>query len=265
MNPSDHVLEIVNVNMYKSRRVANVHPFYIEPGFEYLELVTAGKVYCDLNGQNREFGCGALFWEIEGDHTISRTSPDDPYECLTVRFKVRRPLCRQVPFVTEIEDANQVQNLSFELFRAFHDDRVEHKYLCHYAYQRLFWEAYSSAHTRSAFGQPLSIRRLTEYVEENLRADLHIDDLARAAGVSPPHLHALCRTHLGTTPHQYLIGRRLQAARILLAGGDHQVKAIAREVGFGSVEVFCRTFRKNLGMTPTQYREKHAVPYAHRR
>ena len=59
---------------------------------------------------------------------------------------------------------------------------------------------------------------------------------------------------LGTSPGQWLLGRRLDAARVLLEQTDLPVEAIATRVGLASAVNLRRHFRAHLGTTPGSYR-----------
>ncbi|MDO3434447.1 AraC family transcriptional regulator [Rhizobium sp. CBN3] len=76
------------------------------------------------------------------------------------------------------------------------------------------------------------------------------DDLAAAAGMSRSHFMALFRNVVGTTPQAYLTGWRLILARRKLAKGA-KVKAVARQVGFGSAAAFSRAFFRKFGDWPS--------------
>ena len=59
---------------------------------------------------------------------------------------------------------------------------------------------------------------------------------------------------IGVTPRQYIIASRMGHARYLLAHTDWTGSAIAAQVGYASESMFCLTFKKTQGMTPTAYR-----------
>ena len=74
----------------------------------------------------------------------------------------------------------------------------------------------------------------------------NIEDLASVAGMSRSHFMALFRNVVGATPQAYLTGWRLTIARRRLAKGV-QVKAVARQVGFGSAAAFSRAYVREFG------------------
>ncbi len=60
---------------------------------------------------------------------------------------------------------------------------------------------------------------------------------------------------VGTTPSQYVLQMRVEAARRLLERTDGGLKQVAWTAGFGSVDVMRRAFVRLLGITPRRYRE----------
>jgi len=93
------------------------------------------------------------------------------------------------------------------------------------------------------------LRRVTDYVEDHLEGDLSLGRLAAVAGLSPYHFSRLFRAATGTTPHQYVIRRRVERARLLLLGGCDIALAAARS-GFSGQSHLHHHVRRLLGVTP---------------
>jgi AraC-like DNA-binding protein len=85
---------------------------------------------------------------------------------------------------------------------------------------------------------------------------LRVDDLARAAGLSPAHFSREFRRAYGESPHAYLLTRRLERAAALLRMTDHSVADICFSVGLQSVGSFTTSFTRTYGVSPTAYRER---------
>jgi transcriptional regulator GlxA family with amidase domain len=96
--------------------------------------------------------------------------------------------------------------------------------------------------------------RARDLVDSRYAEPLDLDALARAANVSPRHFSRSFRSTFGETPHQYLLTRRIERARHLLRTTDLQVAEICLDVGCNSVGSFTTTFRRHVGMSPTDYR-----------
>lgn len=83
--------------------------------------------------------------------------------------------------------------------------------------------------------------------------DLTLDELARAARVSPSALVRGFASRFGLTPHAYLVRARLKRARLLLDQGVPQSEA-AVAAGFFDQSHFANAFRKYYGLPPGKYR-----------
>jgi AraC-like DNA-binding protein len=104
--------------------------------------------------------------------------------------------------------------------------------------------------------------RARDIVDSRYEEPLDLEGLARAAHVSPRHFSREFRRTFGETPYQYLLTRRLERARHLLRTTDLQVAEICLEVGFTSVGSFTTTFRRRVGVSPTEYRRQKRGPSA---
>ncbi len=102
-------------------------------------------------------------------------------------------------------------------------------------------------------------RRLTHarsIIEASLGQPLSLDTIARAACLSPYHLHRLFTQVFGETPHRYAVRRRMDRARRLLAHADTPVTQVCLESGFQSLGSFSTLFRKENGCSPQQFRQR---------
>lgn len=99
------------------------------------------------------------------------------------------------------------------------------------------------------------VRRVCDYIEDQLAEDISLADLAALVGLSPHHFCRAFATSLGAPPHRWRMGRRLVRARDLLETTMMSVTEIAADCGFASSQHFAAAFRKSLGVSPTAYRQ----------
>jgi AraC family transcriptional regulator len=107
----------------------------------------------------------------------------------------------------------------------------------------------------SSYGDKLSkskLQQVTEYIHEHLEQDLKLIELAAIAQISPYHFLRLFRNSLGTTPHQYILQRRIEKAKYLLQHSQLSIAEIASIVGFCDQSHFTRYFKRITGATPKQ-------------
>ena len=101
-----------------------------------------------------------------------------------------------------------------------------------------------------------SLAPVTDWMLENLRADLSVEQLAARAHMSPRTFARRFKADLGATPAAWLARQRIIHAQRLLERTDLGLDRIAWESGFGSAAVLRHNFARVLGITPTAYRAR---------
>ena len=86
-------------------------------------------------------------------------------------------------------------------------------------------------------------------------ADFHVKELAAALYMSRSTLYLKLKAMAGQTPQAFVRTLRLQRGAQLLRDGAGSISEIAAEVGFLEPTHFSRGFRKQFGLSPSQYRD----------
>jgi len=102
---------------------------------------------------------------------------------------------------------------------------------------------------------PGLLRRALDYIDRNFSSPIQLSDVAEEVGVSHAYLSNLFTRHLGRSFVDQLTDSRMEKARRLLAGKKHSVKEISRLVGYQDPNYFSRLFKKQTGVSPTEYQE----------
>jgi len=100
-----------------------------------------------------------------------------------------------------------------------------------------------------------SIRELQIWIAEHIGTRLLVEDLADRMAMSVRNFERVFTREVGTTPSQYVLHMRVEAARRLLERTNGGLKHIASAAGFGGVDVMRRAFVRLLGITPRRYRD----------
>jgi AraC-like DNA-binding protein len=96
--------------------------------------------------------------------------------------------------------------------------------------------------------------RVLDFIEEHLAARLSLADLAEVAGTGVRQFSRAFRRATGQSPHQYLLHRRVERARGLIAEG-RPLAEVALHCGFGDQSQLTRVFARRVGTTPARYRD----------
>lgn len=101
---------------------------------------------------------------------------------------------------------------------------------------------------------PWQVRIAKQFMAEHLAERIALADIAAGCRVSVSHFAKSFRATLGVTPHQWLIGLRIERAQALLEQGDLKISEVAAECGFADQSHFTRVFTRNVKIPPGCWR-----------
>lgn len=99
------------------------------------------------------------------------------------------------------------------------------------------------------------INKSFQYIEENYSEDIHLKDIAKAAGFSEYYFSRLFKEVTEKSFHQYISEYRIKKAEPLLTDPNYTVSEAAYAVGFSSIATFDRLFRRIKGCSPQEFRK----------
>ena len=103
-----------------------------------------------------------------------------------------------------------------------------------------------------------TIKIARDYIGDNFSKDISLDDVSRVVNISPYYFSKLFKEATGENFIEYLTNIRIEKAKDLLKNSDLSMKEICAMCGYSDPNYFSRTFKKNVGLTPTEYKEKNA-------
>jgi len=104
-------------------------------------------------------------------------------------------------------------------------------------------------------GNPL-MRKLQDWIIDNLSVDLSIERLAARVSMSPRNFARVFKTELQISPAAFVEKARLEAARLSLEDTELSINAISMAYGFKSPDRMRRAFIRQLGVSPQDYRKR---------
>ncbi|MCR4924340.1 MAG: response regulator [Lachnospiraceae bacterium] len=99
------------------------------------------------------------------------------------------------------------------------------------------------------------IKTAKSYINENFASDISLDDVSRVVNISPYYFSKIFKEESGFNFIEYLTNIRIEKAKELLKESDYSMKEICSKCGYTDPNYFSRSFKKNVGVTPTEYKE----------
>lgn len=94
------------------------------------------------------------------------------------------------------------------------------------------------------------------YMDANLDKQIRLEDLCKQFSVTKNQLYTLFHTYFKTTVTAYILLKRIERAKSLLATTNLPISQVSEQVGFADYNYFIRMFKKKTGYTPLQFRKK---------
>ncbi|MEM7488204.1 MAG: AraC family transcriptional regulator [Pseudomonadota bacterium] len=103
------------------------------------------------------------------------------------------------------------------------------------------------------------LNQVIDHIDATLDGPIGVEDLAAIACMSPFHFSRRFGNATGTSPHRFVLQRRIEASTRLLAETDMPIGLVALDCGFSSQSHFTTTFKSRMGLTPGRYRAMHGA------
>ena len=100
------------------------------------------------------------------------------------------------------------------------------------------------------------VEQIRGYVEDNLDQSLTVNDVATALFMTGDYLSRLFKSETGTSLKEYILQRKMEAARLLLTTTQLPVSVIASRLGYDNFSYFSQVYRRCMGISPSDERKK---------
>ncbi|MCF7853793.1 MAG: AraC family transcriptional regulator [Candidatus Pacebacteria bacterium] len=254
------------MNLTNGVKLDHIGMFEAVPGMQYadrhvaedcqeIEIITMGRGCFLHSGTAHRVDTGSMIWYAPGELIVAHADEHAPYQACVLRFRFPEAPPDRPPFYSAWENVSECLDFCGTVQRRHHLGDYRPDIFAECVYARLFWEAHEYTH-RSRVESTPCVRNALNYIEKHFTEPLSIEQIAREAGVSSPHLYTLFRQHVGISPKQAILKLRLKKAESLLSLTTLSVKEISRETGFIDASSFCAFFRRASGLTPIAYRKR---------
>jgi AraC family transcriptional regulator len=100
------------------------------------------------------------------------------------------------------------------------------------------------------------MQRLEQHLAANIDKRISLDDMAALAGLSKMHFAAQFRAATGFRPHEYLLFKRIERAKAILAEGRMSLVEVAFSTGFNAQAHFSTVFKRFTGKSPARWKQE---------
>jgi AraC family transcriptional regulator len=97
-------------------------------------------------------------------------------------------------------------------------------------------------------------KKIADYIEGHLDEEISLQHLAEIAQLSRYHFARAFKHSFGLPPHRYHMSRRMERAKALLEERARSVTEVGLMLGFAETSSFTTSFRRSVGVTPSDYR-----------
>lgn len=105
-----------------------------------------------------------------------------------------------------------------------------------------------------------TVAMIKEYISNSYADDmLSIKDISEHVLLSTSYVCTLFKNETGQTLNQYITDYRMEKAKELLLDPRNRIGDISKDVGYADGNYFGKTFKKQVGMTPSEFREKNGI------
>lgn len=154
---------------------------------------------------------------------------------------------------------NALQSKIFRLIEEIHSERFGKTAQITLCVQDLLLHlnrtAYEQAHPNTADKEQGLYKHLLQYIETHIDEELSLDSLARKFYVSKYHIAHVFKENLGLSVHRYITKKRLSLCRDAILG-HQEIGEACLMCGFKDYSSFFRSFKKEYGMSPKEYKER---------
>ncbi|MFA5037984.1 MAG: AraC family transcriptional regulator [Candidatus Izemoplasmatales bacterium] len=105
------------------------------------------------------------------------------------------------------------------------------------------------------------VNLILDFIEKHLYEDIKLDDICRLVNYSKSHISRMFNKYIGLSLPKYVTKRRLSNAAIMIYNTDKPIGYIADVHGFGTDKYFSTLFKKELGISPLNYRKRNGYIY----
>ncbi len=254
--------------------VDSSHPQYVMPFHWHMEYeiirILEGEFDVVLDDSRYNAKAGDIVLITDG--VLHAGTPHDcVYECIVFDCRIitqgdevsknymRRITAHNYEIQNYFEkEENEIHNIVWSMFDALKEKGVAYELIVTGELFRLFGSIlnkgkYTKNEKTDSRKWAVQIKRALAIMEESYGGLITLEQLSKAAGMSPKYFCSFFHKLTDKSPMEYLNHYRIEQACNQLTQEDATITEVAFRCGFNDLSYFIKTFRRYKGMTPKQY------------
>lgn len=239
----DDVLELLYIMQGDGQYIVNGKAYLVQPG--NLIICNAGVMHGEAPYLKH---CAESYCLVLKDLYLPELLPNT----------LSKPSDTPVYFFTE--DRAEVEHILLALY-AQHAHSTEAYTVCNLLANALLNIIYAKIVSRQKTGALAQkndeefIQSIIQFLDEHYQEPISLQELGKEFHISPSYLSHIFKTEIGLPPIKYLMNRKIGESQNLLMNTSLPISDISDSLGFNDSGHFSRTFKKYIGITPSEYRQ----------
>lgn len=230
-----------------------------------IHYIISGKGSYRVSGTSHTLSAGDCFLVYPNNEVSYCADAEDPWEYAWVGFNGSdaatilhaTDFTRERPFIRQASSGEDIKRQILHIYDA-RGNSFEHAVeMTGRLYTALAIFMHQSSQRDSQNTAHSYVQKSIEYISANYSWPISVEDIASYVGVSRSHLFRSFETVLQISPKKYLTDFRMKQACYLLEHSALSITAIANSVGFDNSLYFSKTFHRQKGLSPREYRSIH--------
>lgn len=220
-----------------------------------LILHLSGKCRVDFNNVILECEENTVRFLPKGENEIYTVEPIENGECIDIFFEADKEIS-PCAFCMKVKDNKKIAALFKKIFSTW-VSRYEGRYFeCIALLYQIFAEMQKKTYVcKDRYNK---IEPAIQYIGENfLKEKISVPFLAQKCGISETYLKKIFIKRFAMPPSKYIIYMKLSHACDLLSSGRFSVSEVTSFCGYTDVFFFSRQFKKYIGISPSEFKEKY--------
>lgn len=195
-----------------------------------------------------------IFLPKKSDYIVEAIQPGD---CYAINFMINKPLFFE-PFVISLKNSTKMLQCFMSAEKHFRRKNSGYKLKC-------MSELYSILHSLNeehnlmyaSGSQKKQIAPAIDYIHDFYsEKQINTEFLSGLCGIKESYFRRVFLSCYGISPIKYINQLKLSRAKELLSQNEYTIETISQMSGFNNVYYFCRYFKKEIGITPSEYRKE---------